>query len=139
MKTASLVLFIGLGGFLVGVGGCDFDSDELSSDTIIAESFCRDGMLNNSETDIDCGGGCEGCADSKSCNSSDDCLSRVCEKNVCQPPSCNDAIWNGTETDLDCGGSCKPCSEQAHCIKGSDCVSGVCTQAACAGVSKKKP
>ena len=46
---------------------------------------CTDGILNQDETDIDCGGICDAC------------------------PNCNDGIQNGDETGIDCGGSCNPC------------------------------
>jgi hypothetical protein len=41
---------------------------------------CSDGVQNNTESDIDCGGGCNAkCDTGKSCNSADDCSSGNCE------------------------------------------------------------
>ncbi len=44
---------------------------------------CNDGIQNQGETGVDCGGPCAAC-----------------------PPSCTDGIQNGDETGVDCGGSC---------------------------------
>lgn len=48
---------------------------------------CTDGIMNGSETGIDCGGNC----------------------NPCTTASCDDGILNGNETRVDCGGDCNPC------------------------------
>lgn len=47
---------------------------------------CSDGILNGSETSIDCGGNCPPCGS-----------------------SCNDGVQNSGETGVDCGGPCEPC------------------------------
>ena len=55
---------------------------------------CSDGIQNNGETGIDCGGpNCTACEDST------------------EDPTCNDGIQNGDETGIDCGGSCEACAE----------------------------
>ena len=46
---------------------------------------CTDGIKNQDETGIDCGGVCTACA------------------------TCTDGIQNGTETGIDCGGTCTAC------------------------------
>ncbi|MCF7799240.1 hypothetical protein K9M74_05040 [Candidatus Woesearchaeota archaeon] len=48
--------------------------------------FCDDGIQNFGETGVDCGGPCEAC------------------------PSCFDGIKNQNETGVDCGGPCDPCT-----------------------------
>ena len=53
------------------------------------EETCSDGILNQDETDIDCGGVCTACA---------------------VLPTCTDGIKNGNETGVDCGGDCDPCA-----------------------------
>ncbi|MCA9622112.1 MAG: hypothetical protein KC731_23975, partial [Myxococcales bacterium] len=59
---------------------------------------CNDGVLNGSESDIDCGGStCAACAAGMSCNGDADCASDVCLGNVCQPPICGDGKVNGSE------------------------------------------
>jgi len=46
---------------------------------------CSDGILNQNETAVDCGGPCKPC------------------------PTCSDGILNQNETDVDCGGVCPAC------------------------------
>ena len=48
---------------------------------------CNDGIRNQDETGVDCGGVCPACA----------------------APSCTDGIQNQDETDVDCGGVCPAC------------------------------
>ena len=51
-----------------------------------ATATCSDGIQNQGETGIDCGGPCTACA------------------------SCSDGIQNQGETGIDCGGPCSPCA-----------------------------
>ena len=46
---------------------------------------CSDGIKNQTETAVDCGGTCAAC------------------------PTCTDGVKNGTETGVDCGGTCTAC------------------------------
>jgi len=48
-----------------------------------ASEGCSDVTKNGTETDIDCGGGCDKCADSKACKVASDCLSGVCTGGKC--------------------------------------------------------
>jgi len=56
----------------------------------LQDAACVDGMQNNGETGIDCGGNCAPC------------------------PTCSDGVQNGDETGVDCGGAncavCPPCN-----------------------------
>jgi hypothetical protein len=72
---------------------------------------CSDGVRNDNETGVDCGGptNCPLCPAGQGCKAAADCLSKVCWAGVCQAPKCDDGIQNGDETDWDCGGSCAPC------------------------------
>ena len=47
---------------------------------------CRDGVKNQDETDVDCGGSgsCPRCLDSKKCKLPSDCLNGVCSSGICQ-------------------------------------------------------
>ena len=56
------------------------------SEKIDNTGTCSDGVKNQGEQGIDCGGPCQ---------------------NAC--PSCSDGILNQDETSVDCGGSCDPC------------------------------
>ena len=70
---------------------------------------CADGLKNQNETGVDCGGVCAACP---TCN---DGVQNQGETGVdCGGPcaacfSCNDGIKNGNETGVDCGGSCPAC------------------------------
>lgn len=45
---------------------------------------CSDKIKNGSETDVDCGGTCGGCTAGKSCLVYSDCVSGICENDVCK-------------------------------------------------------
>jgi hypothetical protein len=99
---------------------------------------CGDGVLNGTETDLDCGGGsCLGCAVTEMCLLGRDCLEGVCTTNICQAPTCSDGVANGLETDIDCGGTsaCPRCMDGRLCPNGpSDCISPLCTSGRCGDV-----
>lgn len=87
---------------------------------------CTDMIKNGMESDTDCGGTCNLCANGKHCNSAADCVSSSCSGTFCQP-SCTDLMKNQDETDTDCGGtSCGGCDLGKTCAAGADCLSGVC-------------
>jgi hypothetical protein len=98
-----------------------------------ASAGCADGVMNGTETDVDCGGpDCSPCAAGKQCREARDCRSTLCEGNHCQPQNCTDSSKNGTETDVDCGGTdCPRCTTGYRCIAGSDCTNGSCTSGLC--------
>jgi len=62
------------------------------------EQTCEDGIQNQGETGVDCGG--------VNCPSCD---------NVA---NCFDGVENGSETGIDCGGDCEPCVNTATCFDG---------------------
>jgi hypothetical protein len=87
-----------------------FDPDATAPDTgsdvamEASPSSCSDGVMNNDETDIDCGGkSCKGCEATGKCKAATDCASMICTGNVCAAAKCDDKIQNGNETDVDCG------------------------------------
>jgi len=76
---------------------------------ITKKETCDDGIKNQDETDIDCGGSCNPCADGMNCLSKSDCFSNYCYNDTCRTLSCFDGIKNQGEEGIDCGGPCKPC------------------------------
>jgi hypothetical protein len=58
---------------------------------------CSDGIKNQGETDVDCGGPCVACA---------------------PVATCSDGIQNQGETGVDCGGPCAACAPVATCSDG---------------------
>ncbi len=85
-------------------------------------SSCSNKIKDGTESDIDCGGSCPGCATGKKCGGPSDCLSKVCTLfGVCGAARCDDGLMNGDETAVDCGGSlCAPCGVQVFSAVGSD-------------------
>lgn len=51
--------------------------------TCEAEVSCSDGIQNQDETDVDCGGKCGPCAIGKKCSVAKDCVSNECSDKVC--------------------------------------------------------
>ena len=98
-----------------------------------AGAGCADGVKNDAETDVDCGGpDCSPCTAGQQCVEARDCRSTLCEGNQCQPQNCSDSVKNGTETDVDCGGpDCSGCGAGYGCTAGSDCTSGSCSDGWC--------
>ena len=99
---------------------------------------CFDGVRNYGEADIDCGGPCSPCADSKHCNINGDCISSYCLSGICRSPSCSDGIKDGYETGVDCGGGVCPscaCFVNWDCDpSGSEnCDNYACRKQPCAG------
>ncbi len=95
---------------------------------------CTDGVYNQDESDIDCGGVCgPTCTRDKVCNGNIDCVSNDCVGNICQPGQCENEMVDADETDVDCGGvACPGCLTGQACGAGTDCDSGVCTDLLCA-------
>ncbi len=123
--------------------GCEGDSEcpndghcvkAADSDNKVCVS-CADGIKNQDETDVDCGGSCGACDAKKACGIANDCKSEVCENKVCV--SCDDGVKNQDETDVDCGGSCSRCAGDKACHEGKDCQNGVCEGGKCSSVEYK--
>ncbi len=94
---------------------------------------CFNGIQDQGETDVDCGGpSCGPCDDGEGCEDGDDCLSEACGDGMCTAASCRDGIHNGNESDVDCGGdTCGPCDDGESCLLTTDCTSTVCLMEVC--------
>lgn len=99
MKASKLLLalFAGMSLFIASCGEEETCSDGIKNQdetevdcggTCTPCATCDDGIKNGDETDVDCGGSCDACA------------------------TCDDGIQNGDETGVDCGGSCDPCAPE---------------------------
>jgi len=92
---------------------------------------CNDGILNQGEDKIDCGGPC------RSCPACFDNVKNQGEDKIdcggpCKPcDACFDNVKNQDESDIDCGGSCDACSIRKFCNTKLDCVSEVCRESRC--------
>lgn len=128
---SSLALILASGALALGCGSSGSSS---STPPPPATSSCTDTTKNGAETDIDCGGGCTGCAVGKACLLGTDCSSKLCVNGACAdvPATCQDKAKNGTETDVDCGGTqCPACADGKVCSGKTDCTSGVCSSGKC--------
>ncbi len=117
-------------------------ADTTDADTTIGsggDPDCNDGFPNGDETDVDCGGSCDPCADGRGCMVAEDCYSLMCEGGACQTPTCYDEVQNGNEDGIDCGGGCPNlCGSVGGCDDDDDCMAdefcdenGECVSAAC--------
>ena len=130
-----LVLF----GIPVGTSACSSASKSDSSSSI-AETHptCRNGIRDNDETAVDCGGSCD-----TRCTG-DPLADSGSSGNPAQGDASKgggiDGVRNGSETDVDCGGSNAPkCAEGKSCLIDTDC-DVVCSEAKkCVGAPSCKP
>lgn len=112
-------------------------SEGICSDGRCVVPSCSDGILNQDETAIDCGGSCERCSLDETCQSDADCESDFCEAGACTERIvlvCGDGRQNGDESDVDCGGTepvCPRCADGFGCSVAADCDSGSCFDGLC--------
>lgn len=76
---------------------------------------CDDGVRNQGESDVDCGGPCSPCGLGDSCNVALDCESGICRARRCVEPVCGDTITEGDEAcddgnDVDDDGCTNACT-----------------------------
>jgi hypothetical protein len=113
-----------------------------TADTTMGSSgmpSCDNTILDQDETDVDCGGSCDPCADGAGCMVGADCQSLVCSSGSCEPPTCYDDVQNGNEDGIDCGTTCPDaCGQSGECEDDDDCRPGeycargaTCEPAAC--------
>jgi hypothetical protein len=94
MRTLLLAVLAGL----LMLGGCSKKGKN-----------CSDGIKNNGEVTVDCGGPCPGCGTCSDGVKNQDETSVDCG-GVCSPcPTCSDGIQNQNEAGIDCGGPCAAC------------------------------
>ena len=104
---------------------------------VCAPASATDGVKNDGETDVDCGGpgaGVPRCRDGLQCAAASDCASLVCTGGRCQPPTGDDGVKNGDETDRDCGGAstgAPRCQPGQACVSNADCTMGCSYEHVC--------
>ena len=140
------VIFILLS-FLSGQTSC---GDDTSSDTALSEN-CDDGVRNQDESDIDCGGICgKTCLFDDGCSGDDDCEEGVCstgDSQVCIASSdCGDGtVEEGEECDDGnndngdgCNSNCQTSEAAgAACDMDSRCDSELCFSQVCFNLSEQ--
>ncbi|MCK4491510.1 MAG: hypothetical protein KAU03_02725, partial [Candidatus Altiarchaeales archaeon] len=80
--------------------------DEDKNLNIVSCESCSDGVRNQDETDVDCGGSCPPCGDGGNCSVDGDCVGGWCYNGTCRTSTCSDGIWGPGEEGVDCGGPC---------------------------------
>lgn len=99
---------------------------------------CTDGLLTDTETDVDCGGPCpKKCSLGTHCFDTTDCatdLSCVTQSDgkICLGTHCQNQTVDSDESATDCGGAtCFPCADGLSCKKDQDCTTGRCADGTC--------
>ncbi len=111
----------------VGLESEIMESDGVRVDTSQEPGPCGDGELSQNETDMDCGGECDGCPENRKCGIDGDCATNYCQDKLCKVASCEDGYKNGLESDVDCGGqTCNQCEKDMRCIQHADCKTEYC-------------
>ncbi len=99
---------------------------------------CDDGIKNQGEPAIDCGGPCSlKCPNASPCVVDADCAGGHCYVTnggsgaaTCHPDLCSDGAKDGAESSADCGGpTCSSCIEGQACSSDSDCATRHCSVA----------
>ncbi len=104
------------------------------------EASCSDGILNQDESDVDCGGSCPPCEVGQSCIDPLDCTTMACADGSCVVPSCvtdddctaldADCVVGVCGADYVCATEASneggPCDDGDACTVGSTCGSGAC-------------
>ncbi len=118
----------------VGSAGAPLISDGFIMDSSKRLAGCNNGVIDENETDVDCGRICgDNCGEGMRCLRDRDCKSNICTGGECVRNSCSDHIFSPYyESDIDCGRSCsRKCRIGDSCIIGSDCLSGTCLGSVC--------
>lgn len=104
----------------------DMQKDYLLRDVETLPS-CDDGITNGDETDLDCGGNCQGCLNGTRCRYDSDCAANRCTDGICQDPYCGDGLMNDGE-DCDDGNQNAEdgCSPACTIEPGWACDTGSC-------------
>ncbi len=128
---------LGLG----GAGGSTSALSDSSTSSTTEDSgradplvHCQNGITDENETDLDCGGAdCPACEKGSVCEVPRDCSGTSCTEGICRNPECLNNKQDKLETDEDCGGpDCSPCVSGKNCKLDTDCESNICTEGVCA-------
>src|SRR4051812_29132607 len=85
---------------------------------------CSNGVLDEGESKIDCGGPCPKC-DKDTCTANEECASLSCADGMCRQPTCG---LGSSETKCF---QCHRCPKDADCASNRDCASGLCAGGKC--------
>ncbi|MBI5393647.1 hypothetical protein HZA96_07310, partial [Candidatus Woesearchaeota archaeon] len=98
---------------IVGLVSNISESSGITVDTSLKPLNCTNGIKDEKEMDVDCGGSCSvKCADGITCRSNSDCNSGICDETTKKCASkqivdlCTNKQQDTGELGIDCGGSC---------------------------------
>jgi hypothetical protein len=130
---------VGGDGATGGAGGTAGSAGSSGSGGSSGGPTCTDGVKNQDETDVDCGGTiCDPCADGKHCADDPDCVSFLCVSGVCTTDTGGSGGSGGTGgTGGSGGGSGGMCGALGQsCTPATATMPGTCcTGLACAGAN----
>ncbi len=110
-------------------------SDTGSDGTTGPVDPCTNNVMDNGESDVDCGGSCGPCPLGDMCNGDPDCAD-LCHPTLkfCTLTTCFDGVFDpATEWYLDCGADCGPACKLGYpCQYDDDCAAGMCFTGKCA-------
>jgi hypothetical protein len=120
-------------GGITGIGGSYATGGaNASGGAAVYDPSCSDGEMNNTETDIDCGGSCPRCTEGQSCEEDTDCVTRNCEGGTCGPSTHCLSSWESSS----CASLCteampnqsdvRTCSRVLDCWLEHDCGPSTC-------------
>ena len=117
-----------LGKSCKAAGDCASHICNTQTETCVA-TRCQDGVRDDAETGVDCGGGtCAACGIGGACSQDSDCTG-ICApgSKTCVLNHCFDFLADADETGVDCGGAlCGGCKVGVACKLDRDCTSGAC-------------
>ncbi len=116
------VAVIGTGGGTCYDGILNQGEDDIDCGGPCADcATCDDGVRNQGETGVDCGGPCDDCLPSCSDGKKNQGEIGIDCGGPCDPcPSCSDGKKNQGEKGVDCGGPCDPCPSCYDGVKNQD-------------------
>lgn len=89
-----------------------------STTIVVQQATCSDGIQNQGEEDVDCGGPCQQCSPKTTTLPVTSTItttakpSTITKPAVIETPTCFDGIKNQGEEETDCGGPCQSCPQE---------------------------
>lgn len=122
----------------------DDTTDDTPTDGPPADNHCFDGVRDDNESDVDCGGPCPPCDPGMRCDDPSDCTSKSCNDHTCAAFGCSSD--DECKTDDPCAlalcnpnGACDliPAFDGDPCDDGNPCTDNeLCWMGACLGESR---
>ncbi|MCD6497423.1 MAG: hypothetical protein J7M25_03860, partial [Deltaproteobacteria bacterium] len=89
-------------------------ADQEGTVQCVVSETCQDGIRNQDESDVDCGGTCEPCPEGAECGGDDDCVSGLCRDGHCLLCESGEYRCQGNSLQV-CASDGTAWNEQEHC------------------------